>query len=56
MIRYAMHKLFGWEYACFLFGFTNEVRRIQTAKDGTRYAFCYGCLIEEGTREWKQLL
>ena len=55
-MRYLLHKLFGFEYASVHFGYDDVIRRIHTAKDGTRYVFAYGTLIKEGTRNWMQLL
>ena len=55
-MKYILHKMFGWEYACFEFGFGHVIRRIRTAKDGGKYALCCGYLVEEGTKGWRQLL
>lgn len=54
-MRYVLHKLFGFEYAIFEFGFSSEIRRIRTAKDGSRYCICYGTCVMEGKRGWMQI-
>jgi hypothetical protein len=40
------HWFFGWHYVIFKYGFSNEIRRVRTAPNGTRFVTCYGNLYE----------
>lgn len=57
---YLLHKLFGWEYWAFTWGYDTKVRRARSYKDGTKYVVCYGTHLVIGTdqyyrRNWRQV-
>lgn len=39
------HRLFGWDYVGFKFGYNTTVRRVQTAPNGEPYVICCGKFI-----------
>jgi hypothetical protein len=49
--------LFGERFAVFSFGYSYEIRKIRTNKDGNDFAFCYGQVItpKDSCRKWNEL-
>lgn len=36
------HKLFGWQYVIYDFGFDSSIRRVRTSPTGVQYIKMYG--------------
>lgn len=36
------HKLLGWHWIEFMFGYDSTIRRVRTAPNGMKYVLCYG--------------